>query len=893
MGRAKIFSKSRRVFNEFFSERATTRNLCRRIIGFGLTLFVVFFMSPTLSSAQTTGSAAALTEKEKAWIKEHPVVRLMPDPLFPPFEYFDDDGNFQGIGADFIALLEKKLGLKFDIIRVKDWKESVARTVKKENDVWSVVTNTPERAEYMLFTKPYIESPSIIVVRSDVQRELKEEDLKGLKVVVSSGYAVHEILKKRHPKMAFDAVPDPMSGLKKVSLGMADAMVINIALASHMMEKAGISNLRMAGEVDFTYRWGFASRKDWPELHAILEKGLAQITKEERQAITRKWVALQNQPFVITKTMVMWAVAVLALLGVSGVLIWNRSLKMQVRLRTEEVEAELAERKAAELALQNSERILSTAVGSISDGFVLLDADDRIVLTNSRFRNLYPNSHDLIQKGAKFEDFLRGGAERGEFVEAAGQIDEWVAKRMAETSKNVATIEDHLIGDRWVRAGSQRLPDGGRVSIHVDLTEIRQAQKDVQDKAELIQLLRSTADNANEAESLNEAMRNVLNDIYAYNHWPVGHVYARSEEDDNLFVSTDIWHLESPERYETFREITEKTKFELGVGLPGRVAASGKPLWVRDISKDTNFPRAKLAVDLGVKSGFGCPVLIGTEVIAVLEFFAPEIVEPDQSLLDTLVQVGMQLGRVAERERTDLELRRRQAELEYLNDQKNKFFSIIAHDLKGPFTSLLGASDLMVNLSESASRSQLAELAQSVSRGGKRVFALLENLLEWSRIQMDKVEIEPAVLDLQSLVQDSVDVLNPIAVEKGLQIVNEVGDVEIFADRQNVETVIRNLVNNAIKFTKKSGTITVNAMPDGNWAEVTVSDTGIGMPQDKVDKLFNLGEKSSTIGTDGETGTGLGLHLCKELVEEHGGAIHVKSTEGEGTNICFTLPKPS
>ncbi|MBT7956268.1 MAG: transporter substrate-binding domain-containing protein [Rhodospirillaceae bacterium] len=448
-------------------------------------LYPIFLILLTILPFQLFGAESEsneglkLTIEEKKWIAEHPVIRLTPDPLFPPFEYFDDDGKFQGIGADFIALLEKKLGLRFEVTRVQDWKESIDRTKKKENDVWSVVAKTPERSEYMLFTKSYIESPAIIVVRSDVQRQLNVEDLQGLKIAVSSGYAIHENLNQRFPKLPLDPVPDPLTGLKKVSFGSADAMVINIALASHFIEKSGISNLRMAGDAGFTYRWGLASRKDWPELHSILEKGLAQITQAERQAITRKWVSLKEQPFALTNRQIISVLAILGMILVLSVLVWNRSLKRQVKIKTLDVESELAERKAAEAALKNSEKILSAAIESIADGFVLIDADDRIVLSNRRFRNLYPNSHDLIQNGSKFEDFLRGSAERGEFVSAIGRIDEWVAQRMEETKKNSTIIEEQLIGDRWVRAASRRLADGGRVSIHVDFTELRQAHAEL------------------------------------------------------------------------------------------------------------------------------------------------------------------------------------------------------------------------------------------------------------------------------------------------------------------------------------------------------------------------------------------------------------------------------
>ena len=195
--------------------------------------------------------AAPLTAAERTWLSLHPVIKLTPDPHFPPLEYFDEQGVFRGIGADFIALLEQKLGLRFEIVQVKDWQQSVARTKARENDVWSVVAETPERSEYMLFTAPYIESPAVIIVRSDVERSLSLTNLKGLKVAVSSGYAVHEFLRNKLPGMSFDSVPDPLTGLKKVSFGMADVMVVNLALASHLIEKAGIGNLRLAGEVGY------------------------------------------------------------------------------------------------------------------------------------------------------------------------------------------------------------------------------------------------------------------------------------------------------------------------------------------------------------------------------------------------------------------------------------------------------------------------------------------------------------------------------------------------------------------------------------------------------------------------------------------------------------------
>ena len=185
------------------------------------------------------------------------------------------------------------------------------------------------------------------------------------------------------------------------------------------------------------------------------------------------------------------------------------------------------------------------------------------------------------------------------------------------------------------------------------LIKFKREQQEIHRRDAILQLLLRVARDANQAKSLEEALQNTLTDVCEYNGWPVGHAYTRSELSPDLLVPTGIWHLDDPKRFATFQEVTEKTNFKLGVGLPGRVMATGRPAWIVDVTKDSNFPRAKLADDIGVKAGFACPVLVGSKVVAVLEFFAPEAVEPDQNLLDSLVQVGLLLGRVAERERAE------------------------------------------------------------------------------------------------------------------------------------------------------------------------------------------------------------------------------------------------
>jgi len=231
-------------------------------------------------------------------------------------------------------------------------------------------------------------------------------------------------------------------------------------------------------------------------------------------------------------------------------------------------------------------------------------------------------------------------------------------------------------------------------------------------------------------------------------------------------------------------------------------------------------------------------------------------------------------------------------ELEKINQEKNKFFSIIAHDLRSPFTALIGFSTLLKDGAETFPPEKVKLFANHIFRSSDNIFKLLENLLEWSRIQMDRISVEPKEISVSDASQKTFSVLMPVAAEKDIHLSEQGQPPNIFADPLMVETVIRNLINNAIKFTPHGGTISViyGADPAQNKASISVKDTGIGMEPETADKLFKLAENVSTRGTDGEEGTGLGLLLCAELIQRNKGTISVKSTPGEGSTFTFTLP---
>lgn len=228
--------------------------------------------------------------------------------------------------------------------------------------------------------------------------------------------------------------------------------------------------------------------------------------------------------------------------------------------------------------------------------------------------------------------------------------------------------------------------------------------------------------------------------------------------------------------------------------------------------------------------------------------------------------------------------------LEVQNTQKDKFFSIIAHDLKSPFTTLVGMTDVLANHSTLLDAKETKAYAAAVNVSATRMFELLENLLEWARSQMDRVQFDPETLDLESVVSQSFNALSDNAEAKGINFRTLTTAHRVSADRPMLDTVLRNLIGNAIKFTPQGGTVSITAAQEGTMTTVCVSDTGTGMPPQVADSLFRLGKNTSTRGTAGESGTGLGLLICKEFIEKHGGEIAVESTLGQGTTFRFTLP---
>ncbi|MEW6427577.1 MAG: transporter substrate-binding domain-containing protein [Thermodesulfobacteriota bacterium] len=353
------------------------------------------------AAAAAAAETVPLTPAERQWLHNHPVITLAPDPDFKPIEYFDEKGVYQGAAADIIRILEKKLGITITIVRLTNWDEAMDRFQQRRVDLLGAMVRTPNRERFALFTDTLVAVPGGIFARSGSPAVASLSELKGRKVAVVSNYAAHHILRDKHPELTLVVVPDVSTGLAKASLGMVDYYVENMANATYYSQEAGITNLYLAGKTDFDYRWGIGIRKDWPELQAILNKGLAAISDAERQAALQRWIFIEGQRWRPSRIFIIGAVAAALALLLLLAVYWNASLRRLVRSRTASLERELAERQKAEAALRTLAAELEKRVRDRT-GELEREIGERIksekaaLASEQRFRELFQNVADPV-----------------------------------------------------------------------------------------------------------------------------------------------------------------------------------------------------------------------------------------------------------------------------------------------------------------------------------------------------------------------------------------------------------------------------------------------------------------------------------------------------------------
>ena len=579
-----------------------------------------------------------------------------------------------------------------------------------------------------------------------------------------------------------------------------------------------------------------------------------------------------------------------------------------------------------------------------------------------------------------------------------------------------------LLTDMDAQRASNDFSEPVRVEPHTEVGQIagqyNRVIDDINERTAALQLMQKTAAAANEAETIEEAMQISLEEVSAAIGWPIGHVYLVDEDDANLLVPTDIWQSEDPERYAAFREETSTTTFRAGDGLPGRVLARRQPAWLA-VPADAGDPRTQAAREAGLRTGFAFPVMAGTEVGAVLEFFSDVDREPDDELLAVMASVGTQLGRAVERLRSeqqrfqtvvdnmpamvllrDLEgkfiliNRQYEAAYEVTNDQvrgktlpevdaltpgninpeisaahdrevieqnrtieqeltvrlgdrdhvfasvkfpindhagkivavggielditerkqheaelaelvrtvelardqamsatetKSRFLASASHELRTPLNAIMGFTRLVQRHTVGVLDDRDTENIDKILVSAENLLALINDLLDLSRIEAGRQHVDPSEFAVEPLVAECVDTLEPLVGPNVELVIDVDGGLSMYTDPDKVRQILINLLSNAIKFTDH-GSVTAAVESRGNDVVFEVIDTGIGIPSGALGRVFDEFQQQATEGRDVQRGTGLGLTISRQLARLLGGDVTVSSVVGGGSRFTVSLP---
>jgi PAS domain S-box-containing protein len=580
-------------------------------------------------------------------------------------------------------------------------------------------------------------------------------------------------------------------------------------------------------------------------------------------------------------------------------------LETRVQERTRELESvnadlqgEIAKRKRAVAEMEKRDALLHGIVTTVADGIITTDSQGIITSFNPGAETIFGYAAADVT-GRNIKMLMPG--------EYASEHDGHLASYRSSGASSAISARRNLLGLRKdgttftmdlvvneMKIAGQRMFSG----IIRDITRQKQRAAALRSKTAKLALMASVASSANEIADTDAFIQRCLDDICQYSGWPAGHAYIAKPDVEGVLHSSRIWHLDDPSLYETFRQRTERTIFEKGVGLIGQAMASGKAAWAADITKRDGFVRTADGEDVGIKGVFAVPAMVKGTCTLVLEFFSPDAMEPDGELLGVIANVSEQISRRMERDKADQALRAAKAEAEQAgkralsaaeearvaSQSKTSFLANMSHELRTQET--LGP----------LGNEKYAGYVKIIGSSGRHLLTVINDIMDYSKVEAGKLELDPAPFELSQVTDLAVELLTPTARGKSIELACSVAPEVpsgLIGDAVRLRQILLNLAGNAVKFTEQGGVevaVSLKAMePDNVTLLFEVSDTGIGIAEEAQGKLFEMFQQADSSTAKKYGGTGLGLAISKKLVGLMNGEIGVNSRFGQGSTFWFTV----
>ena len=545
---------------------------------------------------------------------------------------------------------------------------------------------------------------------------------------------------------------------------------------------------------------------------------------------------------------------------------------------------DITENKKAEAAIRESEERFRSVTQTANDAIVTADSKGIILGWNKGAEKIFGFSDaEIIGKSleliipTEYRNKHHTGIEQRGAESEHPLVGKTMELRGLHKSGNVFPVElslsDWKTSDKTFYAGIIR-----------DISKRKKAEAEQEKQREILERLNALsgllAENRSLEQSLDKGLQIILSTSFLRLK-QMGAVFLVSSKNTELALKCHF------NLVPTLQSMCALVPF--GHCLCGRAALTGDIQYAGCIDErhDNHYT--------GIKphGHYNIPIISNKELLGVIVVYLSEE-HPYNSLEVSFLQSTADVfSAIIKRKQAETEIKLKHEQLEKTNSEKDKFFSIIAHDLRSPFSGFLNLTEMMADGSEDFSKTELTKFSKSLHESASTVYKLLENLLEWAQMQKGTISFTPGEQLLSKMVSFSINTINQRALQKGITIIDEVSKTQkVYADEKMINTVLRNFLSNAVKFTMQGGEIIVRTKKlDDEMVEISVSDTGVGMAEKDVNKLFKMEEKVSSRGTEGEPSTGLGLLLCKEFIEKNGGKVQVESEKGKGSIFYFTVPE--
>ena len=942
----------------------------------GLAAICVYFAQIGLAFASNPSDAPVeFTQKEKAWLSAHPVIRVGVDPDYAPYSFRTTDGIYLGVAVDYMTKITQMLGVRFEIVPALSWPQILAGAKDHSVDLIATAVKTSERQQFLAFTRIYIPTPLVIMSRINGEDINNAADLAGKRVALVDEYSSSQQVIKEYPKIQQYSVKTPLEGLIAVSGGLADAYVGVIGVNSYLMSKHGISNLKVAAAYEMQDNGQrFAVRKDWQELVSILDKTLEAISEDEKLSIFRKWIPIdsskqktqQAPKLLLTPAEKQWLAdhremrlavdpefAPVEFIDEQGnysgiaadyVQLLNERLGITMRVVPGLSWSEAMEKAkkgqidvfAAITPTTDRKKYLNFTDPYFKYPFVIFTRDDfpfiagvesltnkKVVVvkdyvTHELVQSNYPQVNlvavDTIHDGLAAVSTGTADAFVGDTATASYTIrkynfanlkiaaptefkseghcfavrKDWpqFANILNKALKNISPQKRLRISKKWIEievAEFSRywiwIAEGtaGLLLVFVVLSSMFRIQVRRR-TAELSQKKDQLEREAIERQRMEDALRESEKRLSQFFHATFEMVFFH----DNGKI-LDV----NPAAMKT---TGYQPKELIGRNIMEFVSPESRQTVLDNMSTGVLDP---YEIDIVTKSGTCMPVEIHARNIDLGGYKTRVVglrdVSERKKSEDALRRARDDLEiKVAERTR---ELVQANIKLQELDRLKSMFIASVSHELRTPLNSIIGFSAMMMQEAYGALNEKYSDYVARINHSGRHLLALITDIIDLSKIESGRIDIFISDFSLNEVISEAVEAICHQAENKNLTIKIGVSrEISVHTDRRRLLQCLLNFLSNAVKYSEQ-GRITVVTEQIPEEVKISVRDTGIGIKEDDMPKLFEPFERIDSHLRVKAGGTGLGLYLTRKIATELlNGKVGVESSPGVGSVFWIKIP---